>query len=151
MIRLERVLSGNVLSIYNSLDSADREHFVTNVLNPEQIRLLPDHYDRLCFAIVKWMANHEPKNLAKLRSYGPKPQHVNDYVRDEFTWIHACSYFLGLKLDHCPTLEERSQAFMEQQLPGIYRAFYVLRHPEKIDFGVHEVNFEDGREVSAAA
>lgn len=57
---------------------------------------------------------------------------LGHYMGLQIHWLEEEKYYLGIKLNHNPTNEEVIDAWVRHHNSERFRAFYVLRYPEKV-------------------
>lgn len=57
---------------------------------------------------------------------------LKHYMKLQLQWMEEERYFLGIKLQRCPTDIELLSDWITHRNPQRFRAFYVLKYPERI-------------------
>lgn len=57
---------------------------------------------------------------------------LRHYITLQLTWMEEEKYFLGMELHHDPSEEEMITAWIKHHNSERFRAFYVLKYPEKV-------------------
>lgn len=58
---------------------------------------------------------------------------LKHYMKLQIKWMEEERYFLGTRVHHNPTDEELIEDWILHKNPQRFRAFYVLKYPEKVE------------------
>lgn len=59
---------------------------------------------------------------------------LNHYMKLQIEWLEKEKYYLGIKLRHNPNNEELINFWVKHHNSERFRAFYVLKYPDKVRF-----------------
>lgn len=134
MAGLGYVLSDHELHLLTSAGVVEKEAFVNSMLNDDEKRLVPDFSDRMCSALAKKIFIEDRNRMQKFKDFGPRPSAAIHYFKLGMEWEKKCEYFLGEHIHHSPSPDEIANEMRNSHLWDFYRAFFVLRHSDKVQF-----------------
>ena len=96
-------------------------------LSEDELRMVQHPEDIPFLEIIKGMSQEE------LRSFDNYLlSDVMDYNRMQTEWVKTQTWLLGHKLDREPSVHDLVREMGETRSPLRFRAFYVLKHPDRV-------------------
>jgi hypothetical protein len=107
-----------------------RARYILLVLTDDELRIIPNPHDALIIARIKRMS---AQRLRSFDAYIPiNAIEQRNYYRAQTEWIAHEQYLLTRRLGRTPTHAELSADFIHAQNGQRFRAYYVLKYPERM-------------------
>jgi hypothetical protein len=107
-----------------------RLRYISEVLSPDELRVIRDIRDALIIARIKRMSEDRLRRFDRYRPAG-KHEHTI-YEQAQLQWLYDEQYLLGLRLGRSPSHHELLADFAKHQNGLRFRAYYALKHPGRM-------------------
>ncbi len=107
-----------------------RAAYIATVLSSSELAVLSDLADALVIARIH---RYPPARLAHFDQYVPiNAAEQKAYELAQVRWLKDAEYLLGCRLGRSPTHKELFGDFMRNRTGQRFRAYYVLKYPQRI-------------------
>lgn len=84
--------------------------------------------DEAVIQAVDALSREELVSFRKVR-----PMQLDHYMKVQRAWVMDDIYYLGCEIHHKPTAEQIAERILNGLNSDRFRAFYALRHPDKVE------------------
>jgi hypothetical protein len=106
--------------------------YISQVLTPDELRVIADRHDALVIARIKRMPH---RRLERYDGFIPRDAaEQRFYCAIQRQWLRDEEYLLGTRLGRSPTAKELFIDFMNNHNGLRFRAFFAMKYPSRVIF-----------------
>lgn len=129
--KLEELLRGDqLMRLVDHGYKTSQVWYISNVLSPGEVDVIRNNEDILYVARAKRKTDEELDRYDQF-TWTTKVNRAK-YMREQRDWLNTEKYLLGLQQQRDPSPGDLAGDFIARQLGQFYRAFYVIKYPERM-------------------
>ncbi|MBD3247563.1 hypothetical protein GF378_03005 [Candidatus Pacearchaeota archaeon] len=123
-VESEFLTYGEMQMLENPKSSQAKRH-ISKYLKPSELEIIDSGIeDKLILSIINKMRKKDLNRFKKFDCWHAKKEFLREYIQGELEWVKRSEYFLEGD-------QERLLAEAREEISPRYRAFFVLKNPEK--------------------